>query len=446
MNAQAQTWLVAGLASGQGKTTVTAAWAQAARRRGLRVRVFKTGADFLDPMVLAQASSASVRNLDDWLLGPERCDALIAQARTEADLVLIEGAMGLFDGTPSAADLAARLQIPVAVVVDASAMVQTFGAVVHGLAAWRREVRVCGAIANRVVSEAHGRCAIQGLREKSRMMQTGWMLADADCTWPERHLGLVQPDDVPGIAARLDRAADALHWRDPSTAWPDVGGALAAERAALREEGAAHEEIPGCDGQALRGVRIAIARDAAFCFLYADNLATLRALGAELVFFSPLADAALPACEAIWLPGGYPELHGAALARNEAMRSAIGAHCAQGRPLLAECGGMMSLFDEIIDRDGRAFRGFGILHGYAAMTEGVVALSMQALDLPEGRLRGHTFHHSYSVTPEPVAARARCPQGGSTAEAVHRLARVCASYVHWYFPSCPAAVAALFRP
>jgi cobyrinic acid a,c-diamide synthase len=194
----------------------------------------------------------------------------------------------------------------------------------------------------------------------------------------------------------------------------------------------------------LAGQRIAIARDAAYSFIYPANLETLQALGAELHFFSPIAGETLPECDAAWLPGGYPELHGEALSANQPLWAALHAHVDAGKPLLAECGGMMSLFEEIVDKAGTTRRFGGLLPGRSVMQQRLAALGTQFADLPEGHLAGHTFHYSKSETPLLPLTRASTAEGWE-GEAIYRRQRLTASYVHFYFPSNPASIAALFK-
>lgn len=420
--------LIAAPASGQGKTTVTAALARRWRDQGRRVRVFKTGPDFLDPMILEQASGQPVHQLDLWMGGEAHCRRLLFDAAGEADLILIEGVMGLFDGHPSSADLAALLDIPVLAVVDASAMAQTFGAVAFGLARYRSDVPMAGVFANRVGSERHAALLAPALPQGLPLM--GWLPRDADLTLPDRHLGLVQATEVADLDVRLSRAAAALQWHD------------AALPAAVPFAKPLETALP----RALEGIRIAVARDVAFSFLYRANLDVLQALGAKLVFFSPLADTTLPEADSVYLPGGYPELHLDALAGNHAMRDALRAHHRAGKPILAECGGMLYLLDSFTDAEGHRAPMLGLMPGDAVLQRRLAALALQQVELPEGTLRGHTFHHSRLETTLTPVARGTCPNGGATAEAVYRLGRLTASYVHLYFPSNPAAVAKLFQP
>ncbi len=423
--------LIAAPASGQGKTTVTAALARQARQRGERVRVFKTGPDFLDPTILEQASGAPVYQLDLFMGGEAHCRALLEAAAEEADLILVEGVMGLFDGKPSSADLAQAFGLPVLAVIDGSAMAQTFGALAHGLATFREGLKFAGVIANRVGSERHAQMLFESL--PSNVAGLGWLPRDAQIGLPERHLGLLPASELHDLDLRIDRAAAALTMLD--VAWSAEHSLAVCTPAATSL--ASERALP------LQGRRIAIARDAAFAFIYPANLDCLRALGAECLFFSPLADARLPDCDAVWLPGGYPELHAARLAANVPMREALRAHHAAGKAMLAECGGMMSLFDAIECSDDSVHAGFGLLAGRTRMHKRLSALGLQAVSLPEGDLRGHSFHYSSCETALAPIARGSNPNGGSTQEAVYRQGRLTASYIHFYFPSNPGALAAM---
>lgn len=422
--------LVAAPASGQGKTTVTAALARLHARRGRRVRVFKCGPDFLDPQIHAVASGAPVDNLDLGMCGAADLGWRLHRAATQADLILLEGVMGLYDGQPSAADIASRFGLPVMAVIDAQAMAQTFGAVAHGLATYRPGLPFAGVFANRVGSERHAEMLRAALPDG--MGWFGAMGRDADASLPERHLGLLPAAEIADLDARLERLADQIE-----------ASAAAALPPAVRFPAVAPPVIEPL----LAGQVVAIARDAAFSFIYPANLEVLEALGATIRFFSPLAGETLPDSDALWLPGGYPELHGAALAANVALWQALRAHVGAGRKLLAEGGGMMCLFDEIVDRDGRAHPLAGLLPGSVRMQPRLVALGMQALPFAGGELRGHTFHYSSVDTALPPWAHARRAEpggAGSDGEALYRLEGVFASYMHFWFASSPAAVAAVF--
>ena len=414
--------------SGSGKTSVTAAIARSHARRGQRVRVFKTGPDFLDPSILERASGHPVYQLDLFMGGFTHCQALLARAAREADLILVEGVMGLFDGDPSSADLAATFGLPVVCVIDASSMAQTFAALATGLAGFRRDLRHVGVIANRVGSASHARMVGEGLPDELPLIAA--LPREPRLKLPERHLGLVQAIEQPGLDALLD-------------AWADAWDAALRPGLTLRPqpiEDVADEVLPPL----LAGRRIGIARDAAFGFIYPANLDTLRALGAELAFFSPLRHEPLPDCDALWLPGGYPELYPGPLASHPTLAAALAAHVAAGKPLLAECGGMLALLDELIDVAGDRHRMAGLLPGRAHVQHRLAALGLQAIDWPEGPLRGHSYHYSTLQTPLAPIATATNPNGGKTAEALYQQGPLRASYVHHYFPSNPQAVAAFF--
>lgn len=427
-NASCPALLVSAPASGQGKTSVTAALARWHARNGRRVRVFKTGPDFLDPMVLERASGAPVYQLDLWMNGEDDVRARLHEAAGEADLILIEGVMGLFDGGLSSADLAQRFGVPVLAVIDGSAMAQTFGALALGLARYREGLRVHGVAANRVGSAYHAQLLAGSL--PSDLHWLGALPRDAALALPERHLGLVAAAELCDIDARLDALADA---------W--AAHASAELPSPVSFPPSPRSPVP----KTLRGVRIAIARDAAFCFLYPANLDLLREAGAELRFFSPLAGDRLPACDAAWLPGGYPELHLLTLSQHDTLRRSLHAHVDAGRPLLAECGGMLYALDSLASVDGATFPMAGLLRGRAEMQSRLGGLGMQSVALPEGELRGHTFHYALAQIDEEPAVMASNPDGGPSREGVYRRNRFTASFMHMYFPSNPAAAVALFQ-
>ncbi|MPS69442.1 MAG: cobyrinate a,c-diamide synthase [Novosphingobium sp.] len=418
--------LVAAPSSGQGKTLVTAALARRHVRAGRRVRVFKCGPDFLDPMVHEIASGAPVHQLDLFMCGEDQCRALLHEAALETDLILVEGVMGLFDGTPSSADLARHFGLPVMAVMDGSSMAQTFGALVHGLATYRDDVTLAAVLANRVGSERHAELLERGLREGVQWL--GAMRRDEGAGLPERHLGLVQAGEVPDIEARIDRAADLL---PESALWlPEPVSFPAAPRCAAPPP-------------SLAGRRIAVARDEAFGFIYPANLAFLESAGARLSFFSPLRDTALPECDALWLPGGYPELHLCALTANRTMIGAIREHFLAKRPILAECGGMLYACERLEDASGTSAPMLGLLPAQARMQPRLAALGMQEAELGGHAVRGHTFHYSMLETGLEPAALARTPDGRK-GERIFRQGSLTASYMHFYFPSAPELIAALF--
>ena len=477
--------LVAAPASGQGKTTVTAALARLHARQGRRVRVFKCGPDFLDPHWHQLASGAPVHSLDLWINGAPDCARRLYDAACEADLILIEGVMGLFDGDPSAADLAQRFGVPVLAVVDASAMAGTFGALAHGLRDYRPSLPWAGVLANRVGSARHADMLRAGLRDPqdwqgalahglrdyrpglpwagvlanrvgsarhAEMLQAGlrdpqdWLGALARVSLgeggaallPERHLGLVAAHELGDALQRLDAAADAV-------AATPLGQMSASDLQRWAVDFAAPEASEAVP-PLLAGRTVAVARDAAFSFIYAANLQTLEQLGARVCFFSPLDGDRLPPCDAVWLPGGYPELHAAQIAANTGLRADLQRHLEAGRPLWAECGGMVALCESVQLRDGSVQPLWGLLPGQARLHQRLAALGPQQLAVAGQVLRGHTFHYSTLASSAPVIARssrpgaASAPDGG---EALYRQGSLHASYFHAWFASSPRAVAYL---
>lgn len=427
MNATVPAAMITAPGSGQGKSMVTAALARLHRNAGMRVRVFKHGPDYLDPMVLELASGQPVYQLHPWMTGEEECRWRLAEAAQEADLILVEGSMGLFDGDPSSADLAKLMGIPALPVIDARGMAQTFGAIALGMANFDPALPVRQVIANRIGSARHGDMLRESLPDGIELL--GAIPRNETMNIPDRHLGLVQAGELNGLNQRLDAAAEVL--AEAGLDGLPLPVTLEAEK-------------PEPPPKLLNGVRIAIARDAAFSFVYRANLDLLQTMGAELAFFSPLVDLNLPEADALWLPGGYPELHGAILAGNHPMLEAIRNHYSAGKPMLAECGGLMACVEELADHDGQIHNLLGIIPGRASMAGRLQALGLQSLNTEQGQLRGHTYHHSRLETDWQPLARTR-KVAGAEAEPVYCRNGLVASYFHGYFPSAPELVAGIFR-
>lgn len=429
MSRSCRALLIAAPASGQGKTTVTAALARLFRQQGKVVCVFKIGPDFIDPMILSQASGQPVYQLDLWMTGETECQRRLAEAAQTADLILVEGVMGLFDGTPSSADLAERFGLPVLAVIDSKGMAQTFGAMVYGLAGYRLGLTFVGALANRVASDKHASMLAESLPPE--MGCFAYMVKDESLDLPSRHLGLLQASEIADLDARLDAAAAALNIPTFEEFAPEVCF-----------ESTPKTELP----RLLQDVRIGIARDEAFSFIYAANLDCLKEMGAELIYFSPLHDENLPVVDSLWLPGGYPELHAAELGANQVMKKAITSHHQSEKPILAECGGMLYLTQTLQTLDAQNHSMIGLLPGHTLMQRRLGGLGMQSVTLAQGELRGHTFHYSRldaSHEPQYYAVKQRNGQKG---EAIYCQNRLTASYLHFYFSSNPMVTAQLFAP
>ncbi|PJX13960.1 cobyrinate a,c-diamide synthase [Halomonas sp. 141] len=424
---------IAAPASGQGKTTVTAGLARLLRNQGKVVRVFKTGPDYLDPQILAQASGQPVDQLDLWMAGEAYCRQRFHDAAFEADLILVEGAMGLFDGEPSSADLAALFGIPLAIVMDVKGMAQTAAALVSGLASFRDDIHIAGLVANACGSARHRELIEEALPPSIPLLAA--VPRDPGLSLPERHLGLVQAAEIrEDLEIRFEAAAQAL----------EAAGLLEALSTLAPVTFAAPQKSRTSTAPLLEGHTIGVARDAAFSFIYQANVDVLEQMGATLRFFSPLTDSHLPECDALWLPGGYPELHAETLADNSAMRGAIQAFFNAEKPILAECGGLLYCLETLTDYADATHTMLGLLPGQGAMRGRRGCQGMQTAELPEGPVRGHAHHRSMAEgTPEPIAhgRRQRHPAPG---EAIYRQKRLTATYLHLFFPNNPEAVGRLF--
>lgn len=414
-------------ASGQGKTTITAGIARYHRNQGKNVRVFKTGPDYLDPLILERASGNPVTQLDLWMVGKNECRQLLYEAAMQSDLILIEGVMGMFDGDPSGADMAEYFGIPVAIVIDARAMAQTFGAIALGLTTHRPSVDIAGIIANNLGSQRHQDLIEESIPRNINLL--GSLRRHPDIALPERHLGLIRPHEVADIDHRLDRLGDVIH----------EAGLTHLPQAVTFSSG--HTPIPTAH---LAGKTIAIARDDAFSFIYAANVKLLKDMGAQVEYFSPIKDTSLPHADALWLPGGYPELHQQVLSGNTAMKQAIREFHQHGGKILAECGGMLYLMASLTDVNGERVEMIGLLPGDGIMRDRGGCQGMQTAPLPQGNVRAHAHHRTRCEnTAEPVAfgKRARHPAPG---EPIYQQDNITASYLHLYFPSNPETIAALF--
>ena len=337
--------------------------------------------------------------------------------------------MGMFDGEPSSADLAAAFEIPVVIVMDVKGMAQTAAAIAMGLARYREDIKVAGLVANNCASVRHEELIRESLTDDLRLLAT--LERDPDLALPERHLGLVQPsENTDDIDPRFNVGASQL---------------VNSELIDLSPEVVFEQQTMPAIPRLLAGRRIGIARDAAFTFIYEANLQLLTEMGAQLSFFSPLDDNRLPDVDALWLPGGYPELHASALSNNRNMCDAIKAFHNSQQPILAECGGLLYCLQSLTDLDGRKYEMAGLLEGHGAMRGKRGCQGLQTAVFPEGEIRGHAHHRSRSSnTPEPLGfcRRQRHPAPG---EEILRSGGLTASYLHLFFPSNPGTVAKLLK-
>lgn len=423
-------------ASGQGKTTITAALATLFTRQGKVVRVFKTGPDYLDPQILHLASGHAVEQLDLWMAGEQFCQQKLFEAAQFADLILVEGVMGMFDGEPSSADLASRFNIPMAIVMDVKGMAQTAAAIATGLANYRDDVAVIGLIANNCGTERHAQLIRDALPPSLPLL--GSLARSESVALPERHLGLVQANEIQAeLTARFNAGAD----------WMEEAGfnQLLSVIPSVDFKPVKSPETPKVQ-VTNNNIHLAIAKDSAFSFIYDANLQLLDDIGLSYSFFSPLTDKVMPKADALWLPGGYPELYAEQLAQNSSMLASIRDFHGLNKPILAECGGFLYCLELLRDLNEQTFELLGLIQGAGEMRGKRGCQGMQTLPLPEGDIRGHAHHRSRSHgTPEPIAWGRR-QRHTAPGEPIYRKGRLTASYLHWYFPSNPQAVAEIFCP
>jgi len=442
--------VVAGTQSGVGKTTVTLGLLAVLRRRGLTVQPFKVGPDFIDPGHHTRAAGRLSRNLDGWMLTREANLALFGRQASRADVAVVEGVMGLFDGydgvseAGSTAQMAKWLGLPVLLVVDARAMARSAAALVHGFATFDPELPLAGVVFNRVGSAGHLDYLRQALSQLQGVPCFGGLPRNRELAIPERHLGLATAQDHPLDEEYLARLADLM----------EANLDLEALLAALPRLALTREEPPLATPAQ---VRLGVARDAAFCFYYPENLELLARFGAELVPFSPLSDRELPAdLHGVYLGGGYPELKASHLSANEALRRALREGAAAGLPIYAECGGLMYLSEEITDLEGARHPMVGALPLKVRMLPRLKALGYREVTLtapgllgPAGtRARGHEFHYS-EIAEEPADLKrlyriANRRLGEPAAEGYCR-GNVLASYVHLHFGSNPEVARCLVQ-
>jgi len=438
-----------------GKTSLTLGIVRAMRRRGMRVQTFKVGPDFLDPTYLAAASGRTCYNLDGWMTGRDYVRSLFARACGDADLAVIEGVMGLFDGAEadslegSSAQVAAWLDSPVLLVANAHGASRSLAAAVRGFASFEPSVRVAGVIANRCGSDRHVEGLRMSLRAASCPPLVGAIPRDALPALQHRHLGLLTADADTLTEQTLEALADAAE----RCVELDAVIALArADRKHLDHEGRTrdHKDPTRC--------RIGVARDRAFHFYYPDNLEALRAAGAELAEFSPLTDRELPeGVDALYFGGGYPEVHAAELAANAPMRTAVREFADRGGCIYAECGGLIYLGRTLRGLDGASHRMAGVLPVVTRMLERLRTLGYVEVELAADaawgsagqRLRGHEFHYSEIESDELAAGgwerayRLNRRRGGDERSEGFQRGRVLASYVHLHWASRPEAAGRL---
>lgn len=434
--------LVAAPASGSGKTLMTCALLRLLKRKGIRAAAFKCGPDYIDPMFHRRVLETPSRNLDLYLAGEEGILHSLSEGLREADaeIAVIEGVMGYLDGTgpdglfASSFDLAVRTKTPVLLAVNARGMSRSVSAVVKGFAQYGEERQIRGILLNQV-SERTREKLEKYIKDDAGLPVLAALPRDEEISFPGRILGLTEPDEIPDVQGKIDRAADLLEKN------LDLPGLIAIARSAPDIK--VPEDPDRSSGDWQFPVRIAAAMDQAFSFYYEDNLDLLKFFGAQIIPFSPIHDRELPASDGLLLGGGYPELWARELSDNISMRTSVRRSAESGMPILAECGGFQYLQQELETEDGNIYKMAGVLEGRSRMTGKLVrfgyaelcAREKSAFLDPGQRVRCHEFHYSDSTCCGD-SCRAVRPGGGSF-DCMTARGNILAGYPHLYYPSCP---------
>ncbi len=428
------TLLVAAPASGSGKTVVTLGLLRAFARRGRRTGSFKVGPDYIDPAFHASVTGRPCPNLDSWAMRFSTLAGLLEETGRDADLVIGEGVMGLFDGAPdgsgSTADLAALFGLPVLLVVEARKLGQSVAAIVEGFLRFREDVEIVGLILNRVGSPAHAEILREACDARFSLPFLGWIPRHAELHLPERHLGLVQASEQPRLARTVERAADLVERH------LDLARIARLARApSVSVLASAVRQLPTL------GRRIAVARDEAFAFAYPSVLEGWRRQGSDILFFSPLADEPPDErADAVYLPGGYPELHAARIAANGRFLDGLRRAAGRNAFVYGECGGYMVLGRELVDREGTAHGMAGLLPVRTGFERPRLHLGYREMVLAEssplghirGSFRGHEFHFAEELERggTPLFSEVRDVRGRTLGAAGVRLGTVAGSFLH----------------
>jgi cobyrinic acid a,c-diamide synthase len=434
-------FVVAGTASGVGKTTVALAIIAALRSRGLSVQPFKCGPDFIDGGHLSAAANRAARNLDTWMLDAEANREIFSRASTGCDVAVVEGMMGLFDGVTgssekgSTAEIAKLLDLPVVLVVDAGNSARSIAAVIRGFETFDLDLSFAGIVLNRVAGDGHFRMLESAIRQASGVPVLGWLPVEGAVAIPERHLGLHTAAE--GIRANV-------------SALIELGNRLDLDQLLTDNRQLAAVPTSNIDRK-YEGVRVGVARDRAFSFYYEDNLDLLRERGAEIVEFSPIADPALPEnLHALYFGGGYPELHAAALTGNRTLLQDVRDFANANKPIYAECGGLMYLAEKLTTIDGKTYLMAGVLPVAIEMTKSLVHFGYADVEFTHDcllgkkgtQVRGHSFHCSRIVAHESLRCVYRVHYSLSDRTELEGMTRgrVLGSYVHLHFRSNPSLV------
>lgn len=449
MNKPMKKLLIAATHSGAGKTTITLGIMRALYQRGVTVQPYKVGPDYIDTGWHQLAANRASRNLDTFMLTENTLNALFSQAAESADINIIEGVMGLFDGFGlqadycSSAGIAKQLDCPVILVVDGKGVSTSLAATVQGFSQFMPDIQIAAVIINRVNSDSHYQILKKAIEYYCQIPVIGRLPVMSELALPSRHLGLIPSQEK-------DNQQMQHYWQQLVEAIEQYVDLDKLMQLAEREKPAplSMDLSAYCD---LSGITIAVAKDEAFHFYYQDNLDLLMQLGVTLVEFSPLNDAELPDCQAIYIGGGFPEMFAERLAKNQAMREALLNAHHQQIPIYAECGGLMYLGENLIDLDGNTHQMVGILSGYSKMSKGLkrfgyaqAEAKVDTLIVPKGHcLRGHEFHHSEFFTELPTCFAMTKERDGeviSNWQGGYQVNNTFASYLHLHFYQTPEII------
>ncbi|OMH33290.1 cobyrinate a,c-diamide synthase [Motiliproteus sp. MSK22-1] len=419
--------LIAAPGFNQGRTTITATLARYHRNQGRRVRVLKAGPDFLDPLLYQCASGHPVDTLDLWLVGEAKSKHLLHRAASESDLLIIDSSAGLYDTNALSSQLAVTLGVPIMVVVDGSCKNQNSQDFIDDLVTLSTDQSIAGVLINRVSSDYQPELLANRLQQG--ISYFGHLPEAEALKLPVKDHRLLVDMELEKLDLQLDQAAKILETAG-LTALPEP----------VTFYDAPQPQMPAL----LEGIRVGVAKDEAFGFIYHGNLELLSAMGAEIQFFSPIHDTHVPNVDSLWFPGGFPELYLDQLSSNSTMKASIREFHSSGRSILAECGGMLYMMGSLTGASGLKSRMVGLLSGNGKMLDHLSGFGMQSVKVDDQVIRGYVFHHSRMESAmEPVTVSDR-RHGLRPGETLYRLNGLYASYVHFYFPSHPLLTARFF--
>ncbi|WP_134684023.1 cobyrinate a,c-diamide synthase [Brevibacillus migulae] len=437
--------VVAGTGSGSGKTTVTIGLMAALKQRGLAVQGFKCGPDYIDPTYHTAVTGRASRNLDSWMLSHETVKEIYQRGSRGADIAIIEGVMGFYDGKEATSDKGSTAEIsiltdsPVLLVLNCQSMARSAAAIVRGFQLFNPAVRIVGVFANKVGSVGHYRIVKEAVEQECGIPVIGYLERVAEIEIPERHLGLVPSVERGELQPLFDRLAEAI---GKNTDLEQLLELAQAEPLPIEEKLFAPQP-------AAPRVRIAIARDAAFHFYYPENIELLEAHGAECLFFSPLAGETVPAdADGLYIGGGFPEEFAAQLAANEPVKVSIREAIRSGLPTLAECGGFMYLTEQLVTTTGEAYPMVGLIPGTVTMQNKLAALGYREVRGYEGNFlldegeeaRGHEFHYSTFQAKETFTPAYETKGLRGVKAEGYLSGNLVAGYTHLHFASNPGMV------